>query len=291
VRLLTRKTQRSFVVALACLVAQACDLAFTGPSAIPSRPTEGDLEPNNSKATASAVRANTTTDGAVGSLFDGVDWLKIHLTAPGILAIRLTNMGRAGDGLDVQIVTGDSDMVTRDFPRFSDTGSSDTVGTFNVNAGDVWLRLAPSGFLGSCSYRITPVYTPVAVSDKGEPNGSKTTATRLIDSVTATVGFNGDMDDWYVIEPPFAGSFTVTLTNLHPSLMPPIQGSDVSLGIYRDVGGGRIEAVTTGGAEPSNSTTSELIQFGATPRFYVVVQTYYLLPLGAAPYRLVVNRR
>ena len=136
-----------------------------------STPTPVVDDYGNSSTQASAVSLGTPVQGLISSATD-VDWFKVEVATPGVLAFSLTVP--AGKDYDLELFGPDVDYLRG---SYGDTGASESI-TYNATAtGTYYIRVYgyPVGngsFSATDSYSLTSSFTSGVVADPSIPTSN-----------------------------------------------------------------------------------------------------------------------
>jgi hypothetical protein len=147
----------------------------------------------------------------------------------GLLSFKLKNLNRPGVRGIVRahnvLDTSGQKLTTAAGVR---PGRETTIGPIYVSAGRIYLvRVYPKSTNLAVGARIEATLTALPQGDMGETSNTRQTAQDIsqVRTVTETVGFGRNAEDWFEIIAPQTGAFTVTVENhagkgTHASLAP-----------------------------------------------------------------------
>lgn len=182
-------------------------------------------EPNGATNSATPVEVNESINAIIGFGGDTEDWYSFVAPSNGQAFLTVENLqeGTVNGTMDqsnlytsgigfITSATNGSSSNPRIEPGEIRNSSRATV----VGGETYFIRCAADDGLDATFYRLQVNFESIEQSDVGEPNDESSSATNLVEgeSVTATVGFGVDMEDWYSYTPTANGRLFLTVENL-----------------------------------------------------------------------------
>jgi len=245
------------------------------------------VESNNTRENAQFIPANCGLTALIGYDNDPEDWYCIEMEANGELRIMIDNLHKIGceaGNLSSMKITDDHQTPLEQFAQHGvQPGQRVESRLVAVStASRYYVRVAPKSKQASAPYRFNSSFTPLQTRDTREPNGNRGKAQEIKpnEGIIATVGFEGDREDWYRMQLPADGTLRLSIANTHPAGIVNGKLKPVSILDRRRKEMGRIGIH---GIQPTGTVKSAPISLSGKATYYVRIGA---VSSHALPYHL-----